>query len=135
MTAMARKIAAEYASCVPGIGTTPIFVNDKGNPVIVRGANRISAMPRYRVRVPMVTAIEGSPTLATSTPLSAPPSAPTTSAAAIANQIGHPLLNSSPMTAPDRPSIEATDRSISPVMMIRVSGSAMMAISPMFRPV
>src|ERR1019366_3256737 len=88
-TAMTRKIAAEYASCVPGIGTTPILVSDAGNPVIVRGAKRISARPRYRVSVPMVTAIEGSPTLAISTPLSAPPIAPTTSAAAIANQIGH----------------------------------------------
>ena len=30
--------------------------------------------------------------------------------------------------------MEATDRSISPVMMINIMGSAMMAISPMFRP-
>src|ERR1700743_3692393 len=39
------------------------------------------------------------------------------------------------MTAPDRPSIDATDRSISPIITISSIGSAMMPISPMFRPV
>ena len=34
----------------------------------------------------------------------------------------------------ERPSIDATERSISPVITINVSGSAMMAISPMFSP-
>src|SRR5450755_4588426 len=34
----------------------------------------------------------------------------------------------------ERPSIAATDRSISPVMTMRVSGSAMIAISPMLSP-
>jgi hypothetical protein len=34
----------------------------------------------------------------------------------------------------DSPNMEATDRSISPVMMMRVNGSAMMAISPKFKP-
>ena len=38
------------------------------------------------------------------------------------------------MKSPVRPSIDATERSISPVMMISVSGSAMIAISPTFRP-
>ena len=55
-------------------------------------------------------------------------------AAIIAGQIGHPCLNSSAMQSPVSPSIDATERSISPVMMIRVSGSAMIAISPTFKP-
>jgi hypothetical protein len=37
------------------------------------------------------------------------------------------------MRTPAKPSIEATDRSISPVTTINVSGSAMIAISPTFR--
>ena len=51
----------------------------------------------------------------------------------IAGQIGQPCLKSSAMSTPDRPRIEATERSISPVTTIRVSGSAMIAISPTFR--
>ncbi len=41
-------------------------------------------------------------------------------------------MYSSPMTIPDSPRIDATDRSISPVMTISVSGSAMIATSPTF---
>ena len=52
----------------------------------------------------------------------------------MAGQIGQPCWNSSAMKSPVRPSIDATERSISPVMMIRVSGSAMIAISPTFEP-
>ena len=37
------------------------------------------------------------------------------------------------MTTPQSPRIEATDRSISPVITISVSGSAMIATSPTFR--
>jgi hypothetical protein len=37
------------------------------------------------------------------------------------------------MRTPVRPSIDATERSISPVMTISVSGSAMIATSPTFR--
>src|SRR5439155_7401628 len=66
-------------------------------------------------------------------PLTAPSSAPKATAANIAGQIGQPCLKSSAIRTPVKPSIEATDRSISPVMTIRVSGSAMIAISPTFR--
>ena len=48
----------------------------------------------------------------------------------MAGQIGQPCWKSSAMKSPVRPSIDPTERSISPVMMIRVSGSAMIAISP-----
>ncbi len=119
---------------MPGTGTTPMLVSDAGKSVMVLAPRTISARPRNSVRVPIVTAIDGSPSLATSTPLSAPPSAPTASAATIASPMGQPWLCSWPMTQPDRPSIEATDRSISPVITMSMSGSAMMAISPMLSP-
>ena len=67
-------------------------------------------------------------------PLNAPRTPPRTMAATMAGQIGQPCLKSSAMNSPVRPSIEATERSISPVMMMRVSGSAMIAISPTFEP-
>ena len=51
----------------------------------------------------------------------------------IAGQIGQPCLKSSAMRTPLRPSIDATERSISPVTTIRVSGSAMIATSPTFK--
>ena len=83
----------------------------------------------------MVTAIEGKPSRVIRTPLRAPPRTPMTSTATMANPMGHPCLNNSPSMVLDSPSIDATDRSISPVMMINVRGNAMMAISPMFKPV
>src|SRR6266516_6889162 len=66
-------------------------------------------------------------------PLTAPRNAPRTTAAIIAGQIGQPCLKSSAMRTPAKPSIEATERSISPVTTSKVSGSAMIAISPTFR--
>src|SRR5438067_7084034 len=51
----------------------------------------------------------------------------------IAGQIGQPCLKSSAIRTPAKPSIEATDRSISPVTTSKVSGSAMIAISPTLR--
>ncbi len=47
----------------------------------------ISAMPRNSVSVPMVTAIDGRPSFVISSPLSAPPAAPTTSTITIDVQI------------------------------------------------
>ena len=134
MTAITRKMPIEYAILVCGIGTTPILVSDCGNPPTEFVPSTISAMPRNSVSVPIVTAIEGSPSLVTSTPLSAPPAAPTIRTATIAQAIGQWCSKRYPSSVLESPSIEATERSISPVMTINVSGSAMIAISPMFSP-
>ena len=112
----------------------PIFVRDGGKPPTVLFGRMICAMPRNSVSVPIVTASDGSPTRVTSTPFSSPPAAPTTSAASIAGQIDQPWAKSDAITVPESPSIEATERSISPVITISATGSAMIAISPMFRP-
>ena len=65
-----------------------------GKPVDRAGApSMISASPRNSVSVPMVTAIDGSPSLGHSTPLSAPPTAPTSSTASIAGQIAQPCCD------------------------------------------
>ncbi len=90
-------------------------------------------MPRYSVSVPIVTASDGKPTRVTRKPLNAPRIRPDATAAIIAGQIGQPCLKSSAMATPVRPSIDATERSISPVTTISVSGSAMIATSPTFR--
>src|ERR1700759_5212780 len=91
-------------------------------------------MPRYRASVPMVTASDGSPTRVTSSPLSRPPSAPTTATITKISRIGSLCRYSTPSRALDIPSIDSTDRSISPLMMIRAIGSVMIAISPVVRP-
>ena len=54
---------------------------------------------------------------------------PTTSTTGIPTCMGTPAAQSQPRTAPARPIIDSTERSISPVMMIRVIGSATMATS------
>ena len=74
ITAKTMKITAEKDRWVPDSGSTPMSVSQSGKPVTVRGASMISAIPRNSVRVPMVTAIDGSPIRAIRKPLSAPPS-------------------------------------------------------------
>ena len=44
--------------------------------------------------------------------------------------IGHPCVQRKPTSALARPRVEATERSISPVMMMNVSGRVMIATSP-----
>jgi hypothetical protein len=132
-TASARKNAIEYGMCVWGIGTTPMLARPLGNPPIVSVGRIPWAIPRYSVRVPIVTASDGRPRRVTKKPFSAPRKAPSTTAMIIAGQIGQPCLKSSAMSTPLRPSMDATERSISPVTTIKVSGSAMIATSPTFK--
>ena len=47
----------------------------------------------------------------------------------MASGSGTPAANRAPRTAADRPTIDSTDRSISPAMMIRAIGSDMIATS------
>ena len=80
----------------------------------------------------MVTASDGSPTYATRKPLRAPARSPTTRAASPAAGTDQPWSwIRRPDTTALRPSMLATDRSISPVMMIRVIGSAISRIGAM----
>src|SRR5215469_13388948 len=92
------------------------------------------AIPRYSASVPIVTASDGSPSRVTSRPLKAPAANPTIATITKMAGIGKPLFLSTPRSALAMPRIEATDRSISPLMMISVIGSVMIAISPLDRP-
>src|SRR5216683_1853514 len=82
----------------------------------------------------MVTASDGSPSRVTSRPLTAPAAAPATATTAKMASIGQPWLHRNPSRALDMPSVDATDRSISPLMTISVIGNVMIAISPLDRP-
>src|ERR1700734_2463384 len=93
------------------------------------------ATPRYSARVPIVTASEGSPTRVTSSPLIRPATIPSSATTTKMTSIGQWWLHRTPSSALDMPRIEATDRSISPLMTISVIGSAMIAISPEVTPV
>src|ERR1700734_457350 len=93
------------------------------------------ATPRYSARVPIVTASEGSPTRVTSSPLIRPATIPSSATTTKMTSIGQWWLHRTPSSALDMPRIEATDRSISPLMMMSVIGKAMIAISPEVTPV
>ena len=67
----------------------------------------------------------------TSRPLNPPVTTPSASTVGMISGIGQPWLQRSPTSALASPSVEATERSISPVMMISVSGSVMIATSPL----
>lgn len=82
----------------------------------------------------MVTASDGSPSRVTSSPLNAPAARPTTAITTKIAIIGQCLSHRYPSRQLDMPRVDATDRSISPLMMISVIGSAMIAISPLDRP-
>lgn len=82
-------------------------------------------MPRNSAMVPMVTARAGSPILVTSSPLRTPPRAPTISAATMASGIDQPAWKVTPNTTELSPTIDPTERSMSPVIMIGVMASAM----------
>src|SRR6266536_5234057 len=87
-----------------------------------------NASPRYRVRVPMVTARDGSPKRVTNTPLTAPSRPPSTRISGTISSSGRLSVQSWPMTALVRPRMLATERSISPVTTMSVMGSAISAI-------
>ena len=82
----------------------------------------------------MVTANDGNPNTVMNAPLTAPSTAPSTrlSAMSAASEVT-PTCHSWPITVQVRPSMLATDRSISPVMTISVIGSAISAIGMISR--
>ncbi len=81
-----------------------------------------------------MTASDGSPTYATRKPLKAPHTAPTRIATTAAAGIDIPASwCSTPTRTLLRPTTLATERSISPVMMISVIGSAISRIGAMSR--
>src|SRR5690348_16958051 len=110
-----------------------VYRNGKSDTVF--GPSRISATPRYRARVPIVTASEGRPTRVTSRPLISPARIPASATTRKMASIGQCLAHRNPSRALDMPRIDATDRSISPLITISVMGSAMIAISPEVTPV
>ena len=76
-----------------------------------------------------MTASDGSPTTAIQKPLKSPHRPPTASATTIATSIGTPWLDSVATTTAARPITEATDRSISPLMMTKVMARTTIAFS------
>src|SRR4051794_29229507 len=76
----------------------------------------------------MVTAREGSPSRVTSRPLTSPHSTPRSRQIGMIVSIVMPWFHRAPITAPDSPAVEATDRSISPATTSRVIGRATRAI-------
>ena len=87
-----------------------------------------TAIPRNSASVPIVTAREGSPTTVTRTPLMAPQTMPSTSAASAASSTGQPASNKAPSVTLLSPTMLATERSISAEIRIRAIGKAMRRI-------
>src|SRR5580704_8678529 len=135
ITASTTKIAMVSGIWVCGSGSTPMLVYVAGKVDTVLAPSRMRATPRYSARVPIVTASEGRPTRVTSSPLIRPATIPSSATTTKMASIGQWWLHRTPSSALDMPRIEATDRSISPLMTISVIGSAMIAISPEVTPV
>ena len=114
---------------VPGTVPNPKSVNGGGKSLTPTGPRTMRARPRKRASVPMVTTSDGRPPRATSSPFSRPPMAPTSRTTGMATWSGTPAAQRTPMIALARPAIDSTERSISPAMMTRVIGSAMIATS------
>ena len=82
----------------------------------------------------MVTASDGRPTYPTRNPLNAPATAPIAMASSAATGMERPASWwRIPTSTLDNPTTLATDRSISPVMMISVIGRAMSRIGAVSR--
>src|SRR5471032_1285779 len=77
----------------------------------------------------MVTASEGRLKRTITSPLNRPASVPATNTMAITSGMGKPMCQSTPISALDAPSTDATDKSISAATMINVIGKAISAIS------
>ena len=131
---MAKPIASTTNRIVTlGIGVPGIFdfarsVQNSVKSVTAVVPSSPTASPRKSASVPIVTASDGRPTTVMKKPLTAPAIAPTTMLTRPATSIGSPAWCSVPMTTLDSPTMLATDRSISPVMMMSVIGRAMSRI-------
>src|SRR5690625_2267646 len=111
------------------LGTQPMEpmvhpVKDRGKVATALSPRRTYESPRYSASVPMVTASAGSPSTATKNPLTAPRMAPRTTASTRIVSSGSPASHITPIALEVKPTIEATDRSISPVTMMSVIGRA-----------
>ena len=88
------------------------------------------AAPRKPIRPAIVTTSDGSPIRATNSPWSRPAPAPASSATTTATANGtEPPSCRAATTAAENPITEATERSISPLMMTRVMTTATIAFS------
>src|ERR1051325_9707625 len=76
----------------------------------------------------MVTAREGSPSRVTRRPLTSPQTTPNSRQIGMIVSMVMPWFHRAPITAPDRPAVEATERSISPDTTSIVIGSAISAM-------
>ena len=108
----------------------PSASNQSGKSVRPRSSTRTRASPRNPIRVASVTTSEGRPTRVMNQPFSAPPSTPMPSEMAMAAGAATPCsLTIQPKAQADRPIMEPTDRSISPLMMMKVITRATMIFS------
>ena len=113
---------------VPGTLARARSVQKSGKSLMAVVPSSPTAIPRKSASVPIVTASEGRPTKVTRAPLIAPAMMPTTIAARPASGSPQPAWTPSPVTTEERPTMLATERSISSVMMISVIGRAIRRI-------
>ena len=94
-----------------------------------RSSTRMRVAPRQPIRPASVTTSEGSPRKATHMPCSRPAPAPASMATAIASQNGAPPSCIAATTAAEKPITDATERSISPLMITKAMTTAMITFS------
>ena len=113
----------------PTRGCCPRASNHSGKSPMERSSSNTRASPRYMISVARVTTRDGRPITVIQKPLNAPPITPTSSPTSRARGMGTPWLCSQARVQAARPIMEATERSISALMMMKVMARATMIFS------
>ena len=113
----------------PTNGCCPSRLNQSGKPLIERSSTRMRAMPRKPISPASVTASDGSPMRAIQKPLNAPHATPTASAMTIPSGTGTPRSKVKANVAAASAITDATERSISALMITSVNTNARMIFS------
>ena len=128
MTGMASSTPTNSLS-----GCWPMSSNQVGKAVSALPTERPSMSMKARPRMPMrpasVTTSEGRPTMATQNPLKSPMPRPASRARMMPSSMGRPASQTTATMTEASPMTEATERSISPLMMTKVMASTTMARS------
>ena len=117
MAVMTTKMISRLG--MPRMVPLAIFWKLSGRPWMVLASVMTRTMPRAMPSMPRVAMNGGSLNLVTSRPLARPRTPPTTTPTRMDGTIGHPATSSWAVTAPARPRIDPTDRSMPPVRITK----------------
>ncbi len=124
MAAQISRIAEAIGKSLPNSPPDPSCTSDAGKLMMAFPCKMRKAIPVYVLIDPSVTANEGSSNMTTTNPLTSPRIPPRMMANPAATQIFIPCCQRTAITTPQRASVEAIERSISPVIITGATPSA-----------